>query len=223
MDYKPLFRVVLGLVGMCGVASAPVAAIAIPAIARAASATLSAPASAAGGAWIEVSWTGPCDGYDRVHIVRVGTPDGDIVDANAIYANASVPARMLAPEEAGEYEIRYYDTNAKAIIARRGFVVTPMKQVTLKAPATAVPTAEAKHETDRPQPSVAWVRPSEMPTLLGSKFVRRGIDLQAELTRRARRTPGAAVSKASRRITRTSIARPGTASPSITDQEGLGL
>lgn len=87
----------------------------------------------------------------------------------------------------------------------------------------SVPTTEVKQETDRSQPSVAWVRPSEMPTLLGSKFVRRGIDLQAELTRRARRTPGAAVSRASRRITRTSIARPDTASPSITDREGLGL
>lgn len=87
----------------------------------------------------------------------------------------------------------------------------------------SIPASEAKQETDRSQPSVAWVRPSEMPTLLGSKFVRRGIDLQAELTRRARRTPGVAVSKASRRITRTSIARPDTASPSITDQEGLGL
>lgn len=87
----------------------------------------------------------------------------------------------------------------------------------------SVPTGEVKQEADRSRASVAWVRPSEMPTLLGSKFVRRGIDLQAELTRRARRTPGAAVSKASRRITRTSIARPDTASPSITDQEGLGL
>lgn len=85
------------------------------------------------------------------------------------------------------------------------------------------PTSGARQETDRSQPSVAWVRPSEMPTLLGSKFVRRGIDLQAELTRRARRTPGAAVSKASRRITRTSIARPDNTSPGITDQEGLGL
>ena len=87
----------------------------------------------------------------------------------------------------------------------------------------SVPTAEAAQETERSQPGVAWVRPSEMPTLLGSKFVRRGIDLQAELTRRARRTPGAAVSKASRRITRTSIARPDMTSPSITNQEGLGL
>lgn len=87
----------------------------------------------------------------------------------------------------------------------------------------SVPTGDVKQESDRRQPGIAWVRPSEMPTLIGSKFVRRGIDLQAELTRRARRTPGAAVSRASRRITRTSIARPDTASPSITDQEGLGL
>lgn len=87
----------------------------------------------------------------------------------------------------------------------------------------SVPSSGARQETDRSQPSVAWLRPSEMPSLLGSKFVRRGIDLQAELTRRARRTPGAAVSKASRRITRTSIARPDNTSPGITDQEGLGL
>jgi hypothetical protein len=87
----------------------------------------------------------------------------------------------------------------------------------------SVPTVEAKQDPDRSQPSVAWVRPSEVPTLLGSKFVRRGIDLQAELTRRARRTPGMGVSKASRRITRTSIARPDPASFSNTDQEGLGL
>ena len=88
----------------------------------------------------------------------------------------------------------------------------------------SVPTAGATQEAaKRSQPGVAWVRPSEMPSLLGSKFVRRGIDLHAELTRRARRTPGAAVSKASRRITRTSIARPDSAGPSITDQEGLGL
>ncbi|MGN6252564.1 MAG: hypothetical protein ACTHNS_12195 [Marmoricola sp.] len=87
----------------------------------------------------------------------------------------------------------------------------------------SVPTVEANQAPDRSQPSVAWVRPSEVPTSLGSTFVRRGIDLQTELTRRARRTPGAAVSNASRRITRTSIARPDPTSPTITDQEGLGL
>ena len=79
-----------------------------------------------------------------------------------------------------------------------------------------------KQESDRSRPTVAWVRPSEMPTLLGSAFVRRGIDLQAELTRRVRRSPGAAVSKAARRVTRTSIGRPEPASPTPTSQEGLG-
>ncbi|MGK2876684.1 MAG: hypothetical protein ACSLEW_13785 [Nocardioides sp.] len=104
---------------------------------------------------------------------------------------------------------------------------TPEADMALEALAVhrdpSVPSVEANQNPDRSQPSVAWVRPSEVPTLLGSKFVRRGIDLQAELTRRAWRTPGAAVSKASRRITRTSIARPEPASPTITDQEGLGL
>ncbi|GAB2446855.1 hypothetical protein GCM10027062_30410 [Nocardioides hungaricus] len=92
----------------------------------------------------------------------------------------------------------------------------------------SAPIGQGRPEADRSLPSVAWVRPSEMPTLLGSRFVRRGIDLQAELTRRARRAPGAAISKAGlHRITRTSIARPDTApsvpGPIITDQEGPGL
>lgn len=87
----------------------------------------------------------------------------------------------------------------------------------------SVPAAEASQQAGQPHPGVAWVRPSEMPTLLGSKFVRRGIDLQAELTRRARRTPGAAVSKASRRITRTSIAKTEPAHAPIAAQDELGL
>ncbi len=87
----------------------------------------------------------------------------------------------------------------------------------------SLPDAAAKQETDRSRPAVAWVRPSEMPTLIGASWVRRGIDLQSELTRRARRTPGAAAAKAARRVTRTSIARPELAGPPATTREGLGL
>lgn len=88
----------------------------------------------------------------------------------------------------------------------------------------SVPTGQASgagEVTDRPRSSIAWVRPSEMPTLLGTKLAGRGIDLHAELARRARRAPGVAVTKASRRLTRTSIARPD--SLSVADQGGLGL
>ncbi|MBJ7353950.1 MAG: hypothetical protein JHC98_03920 [Thermoleophilaceae bacterium] len=87
----------------------------------------------------------------------------------------------------------------------------------------SVPADEVKPDRGRTGPGVAWVRPSEMPTLLASRFIGRGIDLQSELTRRARRAPGAAISKSSRGVTRSSIARPDSASPTITGQEGLGL
>lgn len=98
------------------------------------------------------------------------------------------------------------------------------------AAAEAAPEAESAGRSGR---GVAWVRPSEMPTLFGSKVVGRGIDLQAELTRRARRAPGAAISKTSRHITRRSVTRhsiaqpdlggPNNGGPGITDPEGLGL
>lgn len=73
------------------------------------------------------------------------------------------------------------------------------------------------------RPSVAWVRPSELPTLAGAPWIRRGIDLQSELTRRARRTPQTAATGAGRRITQTKIGRPEAASPAATTTEGLGL
>jgi hypothetical protein len=76
---------------------------------------------------------------------------------------------------------------------------------------------------DHPRPTVAWVRPSELPTLIGAPWIRRGIDLQTELTRRARRTPRSVATKAGRRISRTAIAHPEAASPTATSIEELGL
>ena len=65
-------------------------------------------------------------------------------------------------------------------------------------------------------PGVAWVRPSEMPTLVGSGWVRRGIDLQSELVRRSRRSPVTA-SRAVRRARRSGIARTEPGAPTATD------
>jgi hypothetical protein len=78
-------------------------------------------------------------------------------------------------------------------------------------------TTEAKA-----QRSIAWVRPSELPTMVGSKWANRGIDLQSELVRRSRRAPAKAA-RAGRRISRTAIARPEPATPSVTTTEELGL
>lgn len=73
-----------------------------------------------------------------------------------------------------------------------------------------------------PQRGIAWVRPTELPTLLGSKVAGRGIDLQSELVRRSRRTPISAA-RASRRITRSSISRSEPATPTASRGEELGL
>jgi hypothetical protein len=64
--------------------------------------------------------------------------------------------------------------------------------------------------------SVAWVRPSDLPTVVGSKVIRRGIDLQAELNRRAQRAPRSAA-----RVTRRAIARPLPSTP--TTDRGVEL
>src|SRR3546814_3525108 len=64
---------------------------------------------------------------------------------------------------------------------------------------------------------VAWVRPTELAMRIGSPAAGRGIDLQTELSARARRGT-AAVARAARRTSRSSIARP----PS-TASAGLGL
>lgn len=70
------------------------------------------------------------------------------------------------------------------------------------------------------RPGVAWVRLSELPTMVGSGWVRRGIDLQSELVRRSRRAPVTA-SRAARRVSRSAIARPETAT--LTPADGVGL
>ena len=76
---------------------------------------------------------------------------------------------------------------------------------------------------DRERPGVAWVRPSEVPTLVGGRWVRRGIDLQTELTRRARRAPAAAARNAAHRVSRSFIGRPQPSAPTAATSEGLGL
>ena len=69
---------------------------------------------------------------------------------------------------------------------------------------------------------IAWVRPSELPTLIGSKWAARGIDLQGELVRRSPHAPGKAA-RAGHTISRSAIARPESATPTVSTTEELGL
>lgn len=75
-------------------------------------------------------------------------------------------------------------------------------------------------DSEKKRPTVAWVRPSDLVTTMGSAYVRRGIDLQAEVTRRARRIPARGAGRIQRTVTRAMIARTDQPTPSA---EGLGL
>lgn len=71
----------------------------------------------------------------------------------------------------------------------------------------------------RSRNGVAWVRPSDLPTMIGSRVIGRGLDLKAELVRRANFPSRPKPLKA--RVTKTAIAEPGP--PSITHQRMGGI
>jgi hypothetical protein len=85
----------------------------------------------------------------------------------------------------------------------------------------SVPHAAPSHDPT-PQRGIAWVRPSELPTMIGTKWAGRGIDLQSDLVRQSRRVP-IRVARAGRRISRSAIARPEPGFPTVAASEELGL
>lgn len=74
-------------------------------------------------------------------------------------------------------------------------------------------------QTLRSKHGVAWVRPSDLPTMLGSKVIGRGLDLKQELVRRAHRRTRPTAPKGS--VTKTAIASP--APPDITHSRPGGI
>lgn len=74
----------------------------------------------------------------------------------------------------------------------------------------------APRSTQISRSGVAWVRPSDLPTMIGGRVIGRGLDLKAELVRRANRPTRPRAPK--ERITRTAITSPET--PSITHRPG---
>lgn len=69
------------------------------------SAEVSAPASVSAGSRFPVNWTGPANPQDFITIVKVGTPDRKY--GKYVYTRKGSPLNLVAPEEAGDYEVRY--------------------------------------------------------------------------------------------------------------------
>jgi len=91
-----------------------------------------APTSVVGGADFKVGWKGPAAYYDEIQLASSSTADGSRIE----YARASDPGEpvtLAAPLQAGTFEIRYWSSRGKSVLARRAVDVTAAA-ATLEAP-----------------------------------------------------------------------------------------
>ncbi len=100
----------------------------------AAEVTLAAPAEVDAGVVVPVEWTGPGNAGDYLTIVPRTAPDGQYANYDA--ARAGQPARVTAPIDAGECEVRYVAGQGAKVLARRPIRVVAAT-ITLTAPAEA--------------------------------------------------------------------------------------
>ena len=103
-------------------------------LSRAAVAELDAPDEVTAGAGFEVAWQGPANRGDYVTVVPEGAPEGSYGDYFDTNLN---PGDLLAPIDAGRYELRYMTGQSDTILARRALHVTPAS-VSVEAPAEVV-------------------------------------------------------------------------------------
>ncbi len=99
------------------------------------SASVSGPATIGVGAGVKIKWEGPNNARDFITIVKAGTPAGQF--AAYAYTSAGNPVEIRAPEQAGDYEIRYLTGQSYATLASAKLTVGGAN-ASVKGPATAV-------------------------------------------------------------------------------------
>jgi hypothetical protein len=103
-------------------------------------AALKVPNHAAAGTEVTIEWQGPNRKGDKVHLVRVGTPDGTYVDREDTTISAVTGRGTLrAPAEPGEYEVRYMLAGKvfkNAAILARAKVTVAAVQANLNSPSS---------------------------------------------------------------------------------------
>ncbi len=128
----------------------------------AASASITAPATAAVGSTVKFTWTGPKTAGDWITIVKPDAPASTYND----YFNASDQKSALQmPVEPGSYELRYVQGGTKVIA--RAPITLSVVSVSITAPATVKPGTEFEISWNGPDNNGDWltiVAPSDAPT-----------------------------------------------------------
>lgn len=89
-------------------------------------ASLQAPTEAVAGSTFAVTWEGPDNPSDYITIVPKGAKEG--TSGNYEYPARGNPAKLLAPLQAGEYELWYATGQSHTTLAKTNIRITPAKQ-----------------------------------------------------------------------------------------------
>lgn len=104
-------------------------------------ATLNAPSEVNAGAEFEVKWTGPNNDKDFITIVEKSAEENRF--GKYVYTKKGNPTTLTAPDDKGNYELRYIDNEARETLARRSIKVLKTS-ATLEAPPEATAGSEIK-------------------------------------------------------------------------------
>ncbi len=87
--------------------------------------TLKAPGSVGAGSAFKVDWTGPNNNGDFITIVPPDAKDRKYL--SYAYTKHGNPAKIAAPDQAGEYQVRYVTGSSNKVLARANITVTAVE------------------------------------------------------------------------------------------------
>ncbi len=131
--------------------------------AAAVAAGVGGPASANVAARLEVPWQGPASNDDFIAVALPAKPAGSFLDR--AFVRAGNPAKLWAPSDAGDYELRYVQGHGMKILARAPLTVAAVT-ASVEAPASAAAGAEFEVRWQGPGNSddyVSVARPNQPP------------------------------------------------------------
>jgi len=85
------------------------------------SAQVQAPETVNAAAKFQVTWQGPNNERDYLSVAKLGAPDGSY--DNYAYTKSGSPAKLTAPAEAGQYEVRYIQGHGSKLLAKAALTV----------------------------------------------------------------------------------------------------
>lgn len=105
------------------------------------SASVQGPAEAVAGSTFNVTWKGPNNSHDYITIVPKGSKEGTF--AYYSYSAQGNPAKIVAPLQAGDYELWYATGQSNSTLAKAAIRITPAKQEPGKVLVTATNSVAA--------------------------------------------------------------------------------